>query len=64
MPKGPEPFCAYPFSVRKPGESLREINGSLTDEARRRCRVRRRIEDLEEALRLKREDDALREGDW
>ena len=64
MPKGKEPFLGYAFSVRKPGESVREINASMTDEARRRRETRRAIEDLEEALRLRREDDALREGDW
>ena len=49
---------------RKPGESLRVINGAMTDEQRRYRKTRRAIEDLEEALRLEREDDALREGDW
>ena len=64
MAKGPEPFTAYPFSVRKPGESLKLINGNISDEGRQRCRTRRRIEALEEQLQVRREDDMLREGDW
>ena len=49
---------------RKPGESLRVINGSITPEQRRWRETRKAIEDIEEALRLKREEEALREGDW
>ena len=49
---------------RKPGESVKIINPAITPEQRRYRETRRAIEDLEEAMRLKREDDALREGDW
>ena len=42
---------------RGPGEPISEAE-------RRRGETRRKIEDLEAALRAKREDDILREGDW
>ena len=42
---------------RGPGEPISEAE-------RRRGETRRKIEDLEAALRTKREDDILREGDW
>ena len=62
--KGLEPFTAYPFSVRKPGESLKIINGNRTDEDKRRLKTRRSIEDMEAALRAKREEEVEVEGDW
>ena len=51
------------FSVRKPGESVREINGALTNEARRRARIRRSIEEKEAEFRRCRELREI-EGDW
>ena len=62
--KAQQPFAARPFSARAPGESLKLINDNMSPEDRQRHRTRRAIEDLEEAIRLRREDDALREGDW
>ena len=62
MAKG-EPFGGHTFSVRAPGESVREINGALTDEARRRARIRRAIEEKESEFRRCRELREI-EGDW
>lgn len=46
--------------VRPPGESLRLVNRSLTDEDRRRRQVRKAIELIEERRQWEREV----EGDW
>ena len=40
---------------RKPGESARIINAAITDEDRRRRKIRREIEDMEEAIRFRRQ---------
>ena len=53
-----------PHPPRKPGESVRIINPAITPEQKRYRETRRRIEDMEAALRAKREEDAMREADW